>query len=74
MARLKRIYSISEKCFIDVVKSESGYFELEQFARKYDCEEEVFYEIREYPGPVGKFGEFDSAVEEAERLMKLCHD
>ena len=69
MARLKRISSKNGSRFIDVVESEDGSYMLQQFINKYDKEEERSYTVREFSGPTGKFGDLDSAIIEAERLM-----
>ncbi len=71
MTKLKRIVSKNNKKFIDVIKSENGFYELQQYIKKFDPEEESDYEIRELPGPTGIYGDLDTAINEAERLMEF---
>jgi hypothetical protein len=71
MKKLKRILSKNENRFIDVIQEESGSYSLHQFVRKYDAEEEQSYEIRVLPDPAGKFGELDTAILEAKRILDV---
>lgn len=69
MEKLKRISSKNGARFIDIVKSDDGSFLLQKFVQKYDSEEERTYEVREFPDPVGRYGDLDAAITEAERLL-----
>ena len=69
MEKLKRISSKNKDQFIDVVQVENGYYLLQKFVQKYDFEEKQNYEVREHPDPSGRFGDLDTAVLEANRLL-----
>jgi hypothetical protein len=71
MQKPNRIKSKNGKRFIDIVKSTDGYYCLQLFLVKYDEEEGCSYEVRQFPDPSGKYGTIESALEEAERLVKL---
>lgn len=71
MTKLKRILSINKKKFIDVVETENGRYELQQYVKKYDSEEKVYYVVRELPGPLGKYGDLESAIIEAETIIQF---
>ncbi len=73
MTKVQRISSKSENRFIDVMEHEDGYYLLHQFIRKYDAEEDKYYEVRALPDPSGRFGDFSSAVLEAQRVMNLSN-
>lgn len=70
MERLKRIISKSGTRFVDIVKAEDGSYLLRKFVTKYDFEEDRMYEVRELPDPGGRYGDMESAISEAERLLK----
>ncbi|MEL4256862.1 hypothetical protein HT094_15150 [Shewanella sp. ZOR0012] len=68
---LERISSENKQKSIDIVKSPNGGFELVHYIKKYDLEEDKYYEIREFPGPTGTYGDLNSAIAEAKRLVEL---
>ena len=70
MISLKHVLSKSRNRFIDVIKSEDGSYMLQQYVIKYDPEEDLSYKVRELPRPTGKYGDLESAINEAERLMQ----
>lgn len=65
----ERVLSDSGEQIIEVVRDSDGSFMLHKFVRKYDPEEEKFYEVRELPNPAGRYGDFSSAVKEAKRVL-----
>ncbi len=65
----ERIFSSSGEQIIEVVRDIDGSYMLHKFVRKYDTEEEKFYEVRELPNPTGRYGDFSSAVKEAKRVL-----
>ncbi|MFA5448780.1 MAG: hypothetical protein WC233_10960 [Sphaerochaeta sp.] len=65
----ERVFSESGEKIIEVVRDSDGSYILHKFVRKYDSEEEKFYEVRELPNPTGKYGNFSSAVKEAKRVL-----
>ena len=67
----KRISSKNKQRSIDIVETSYGGFELVLYIIKYDLEEEKYYEVREFPGPTGNYGDIDSAIAEAKRLIEL---
>lgn len=71
MEKLKRISSANGQRIIEVAQDNDGSYLLHKFVRKYDSEEDKSYEIREYPDPNGRFGDFDSAVKEAKSLLGI---
>ena len=73
MEKLERIFSDCGKRIIEVARDSDGSYLLLKFVRKYDSEEEKSYEIREYPDPTGRFGDFESAVKEAKDLLGIEH-
>jgi hypothetical protein len=66
----ERIFSDSGEQVIEVVRDSDGSYVLHKFIRKYDSEEEKFYEVRELPDPTGRYHDVDSAVKEAKRLLE----
>jgi len=70
MEKVEQIHSACGKQVIEVMRDSDGSYILRKFVRKYDLEEEKSYEIRVLPDPVGRFGDFDSAVKEAKNLLK----
>lgn len=64
-----RVLSGSGEQIIEVVRNSDGSFVFHKFVRKYDPEEEKFYEVRELPNPSGRYGDFSSAVKEAKRVL-----
>jgi len=71
MEKIERIQSDCGKKIIEVVKDSNGSYLLHKFVRKYDSEEERTYEVREHPDPSGRFGDIESAVQEAKYLLGL---
>lgn len=71
MEKLERVSSDCGKRIIEVVRDSGGTYLLHKFVRKYDPEEEKSYEIREFPDPTGRFGDFDSAVKEAKNILGI---
>lgn len=65
----ERVFSNSGEQIIEVVRGSDGSYMLHKFVRKYDSEEEKFYEVRELPNPAGICGDFSSAVKEAKRVL-----
>ena len=65
----ERIFFSSGEQIIEVVRDIDGSYMLHKFVRKYDTEEEKFYEVRELPNPTGRYGDFSSAVKEAKRVL-----
>jgi len=74
MEKIERIFSGCGKRIIEVVRDSDGSYLLHKFIRKYDSEEEKSYEIREFPDPAGRFGDFDSAVREAKDLLGISEN
>ena len=70
MKSLTRIYSKSGSEFIDICKCEDGNYRLRKTVKKYDSEEEVYYQVRDFPDPVGIYADLDSATLEARRVLK----
>ena len=70
MGELKRISSKCGNRFIDVVETEDGSYLLHKFARKYDSEEDKYYEIRELPDPGGRYGKLNAAISEGKRVLE----
>lgn len=66
---VERVFSRSGEKIIEVVQDDDASYVLHKFVRKYDAEEEIFYEVREFPNPAGRYGDFSSAVEEAKRIL-----
>ncbi len=66
-----RVYSESGSRILEVVKGEDGLFTLQEFARRYDAEEEITYEIKVESNYSSKFDDFDIALKEAKRLISL---
>lgn len=71
MEKIKRIHSDCEKRIIEVVRDSDGSYLLREFERKYDPEEEVTYEIRVHSNLSGRYGDLESAVQEAKYLLGL---
>jgi len=69
MEKVKRIYSDCDNRIIEIVKDNDGSYLLHEFARKYDAEEEVTYEIRVLSNLGGRYGYLSSAIEEAKRVL-----
>ena len=67
----ERIFSSSGEQMIEVVRESDGSYTLHKFIRKYDEEEERFYEVRELPNPAGKYGDLSSAIKEAQRVLGI---
>lgn len=65
--KYERVFSDSGEQIIEVVRYSDGSYMLHKFVRKYDSEEEKFYEVRELPNPTGRYGDFTSAINEAKR-------
>jgi len=74
MEKIKRIHSDCDKRIIEIVRDSDGSYLLHEFARKYDSEEEVIYEIRVLSNLGGRYGDLDSAVNEAKYLLGLAKD
>lgn len=71
MKKNERVFSDCGKRIIELVQDRDGSYLLQKFVRKYDSEEEKFYEVRELPDPSGRFGDFPSAVKEAKRMLRV---
>ncbi len=65
----ERVISGSGEQVIEIVRDGNGSYMLHKFVRKYDSEEEKFYEVRELPDPTGRYGDFSSAINEAKRVL-----
>lgn len=65
----ERVFSDTGEKIIEVVQDSDGSYMLQKFVRKYDTEEAGFYEVRELPNPIGRYGDFSSAVKEAKRVL-----
>lgn len=74
MEKIKRIHSDCDKRIIEIVRDSDGSYLLHEFARKYDSEEEVTYEIRVFSNLGGRYGDFDSAVSEAKNLLEVSEN
>lgn len=68
--KITRIVSASGDQVVEIVQSRDGLHTLRKFVRKYDSEENKYYEIRELPNPNGFFGDMRSAIEEAKRVLE----
>ena len=73
MEKIERIHSGCGKQIIEVVRDSDGSYLLHEYARKYDDEEEVTYEVRVLSSIGGRYGDFDSAVKEARCLLGIEH-
>ena len=71
MKESNRVFSRSERNYIDIIQDDSGYFRLQEYETKFDPEEEVDYTVPVTPYVGGIYSEFESAKAEAERLMSL---
>lgn len=71
MEKPELIVSDCGRRMIEVVRDGDGYYCFRQFVHKYDAEEEASYDIRELPDPTGRFGDFETAVKEAERFLGM---
>lgn len=71
MRQVKRISSIDGKHNIDILLTDDGGYTLQWFISKYDPEEEVDYEIQKKPSPSSIFGDKESAIAEAKRLISI---
>ena len=71
MEMLERVFSDSGTQIIEIVRTEDGTYLLQKYVRKYDTEEETFYEIREYPDPSGRFGDLEIALKEAKNILGI---
>lgn len=65
----ERVFSYTGEQIIEIVQDSDGSYTLNKFVRKYDTEEEKFYEVRELPNPTGRYGDLSSAVKEAKRVL-----
>jgi hypothetical protein len=71
MITLQRIESEDAKRFIEILRSEDGTFVLRKYVKKYDREEERWYEVREKPDPQGRFADREMAIAEAKVILGL---
>lgn len=71
MKKIRRIHSNSKEKTIDIIKDDSGAYFLQEFACKYDPEEEVMYEVRVSSIQNGKYGDLDNALKEAKRILEI---
>lgn len=71
MTKIKRISAEDNKTSIEIHNRTDGTFILQKYAQKYDSEEDVYYEVRMTPDPVGLFGDFSSATKEAKAILGL---
>ena len=71
MQRRERVYSESGDRIIELVQDANGCYLLKKFIRLYDEEEEKHYVTRELPDPSSRFADRSSAVNEAQRLLKI---
>lgn len=70
MEKIQRFSSDNGLKIIEIIQDSDGTYLLHKFIVKYDSEEKQSYEVREYPGPTGRFGDFGSAVKEAKSLLE----
>ncbi|MBV1882729.1 MAG: hypothetical protein KUG82_13910 [Pseudomonadales bacterium] len=70
MEKIERVSSVCGMRIIEITRDGDGSYLLRKFVRKYDAEEEKLYEIREYPDPAGRFGDFESAIQEARDILR----
>lgn len=68
---IEQVTSDSGERIIEVMRDNDGSYILHKFIRKYDPEEETSYEIRAFPDPIGRYGDFDSAIKEAKYLLGI---
>ena len=71
MKQVKRIFSSDGREHIDIFSANDGRYTLQWFISKYDPEEEVDYEVQKKPSPSSIFGDIDSAIAEAKRLISV---
>lgn len=69
MTTVERIESEDGKRVIEVVREDDGVFVLRKRVKKYDCEEERWYEISERPDPSSRFDDREIAIAEAKALL-----
>lgn len=65
----ERVVSNSGDRIIEVTRNNEGHYVLNEFARKYDPEEEVNYEIKVISNLSGRYDSLESAVNEAKRVL-----
>lgn len=71
MIQVERIFSSDGKDHIDIFLADDGRYTLQWLISKYDPEEEVDYEVQKKPSPSSTFGDIDSAIAEAKRLISV---
>lgn len=71
MSTLQRIESEDGKQSIEILRSEDGTFVLRKHVKRYDREEELWYEVREKPDPHGRFADREMAIAEAKVILGL---
>lgn len=69
MSIVGRIESEDGSASIDVVRRADGVYVLWKTVRRYDDEEQQWYEIRETPNPGGLYGDIDIAIAEARTIL-----
>ena len=55
---------------IELLRDLDGFYSLQKIIRKYDDEEEKYYEVKELPNPSGKYQDPDVAIAEAKRILQ----
>ena len=71
MKKVRRISTEDQKTSIEIHESNNGTYVFQKYAKKYDTEEDVYYEVRITPDPSGIYGDIESATKEAKLLLSL---
>ena len=74
MSAPDRIESKDGKRIVEILREKDGSFVLRKRLRKYDCEEDRWYEIGERPDPSGRFANREIAIAEAKAILGLKDD
>jgi hypothetical protein len=71
MRKIERITSGDGLKFVEVFQHGDQSYVLRRFAKKFDPEEDVHYEIEILPHPASRFVDLQAAIDEAQRMVEV---
>jgi len=71
MRKIERIISGDGLRIFEVFQLDDQSYAIRRFAKKFDPEEDVHYEIEILPHPASRFADLQTAIEEARRMVEV---
>lgn len=71
MRKIERIESENGLGFVEIFQLADQSYVLRTFSKKFDSEEDVYYEIEILPYPASRFADRQAAMDEAQRMVEI---